>query len=120
MAKLTLRRQIEFSAAHYLPDCGTRCESLHGHNYRVEAFVTGAGDETGMVKPFEDIKRDLLELVHARYDHRTINAVPPFDHLAPTTENLALVFLQDLRARDPRYTRVRVWETTSNYAEAEA
>ncbi len=120
MVTLTLRRQIEFAAAHYLPDCGTHCQNVHGHNYRVEAFVTGAADRLGMVKPFEEIKRDLQEVIHDRYDHRTINAVPPFDDLAPTTENLALVFLGHLRERDARYTRVRVWETTNNYAEAEA
>ncbi len=120
MPTLTLRRKIDFAAAHFLPDCGTHCEQLHGHNYRVEAFVAGDVDDGGMVKPFEEIKRDLTELIHDRYDHTTINAVPPFDELAPTTENLALVFLQALRDRDPRYRRVRVWETDNNYAEAEA
>ena len=70
-------------------------------------------------KPFEEIKRDLKELVHDRYDHQTLNTVAPFDELSPTTENLALVFLEDLRTRDNRYTRVRVWETDNNYAEAE-
>lgn len=120
MVKLTLRRKIEFAAAHCLPGSGTHCERMHGHNYIVEAFVTGEPDSAGMVKPFEEIKCDLQELVHDQYDHRTINDVPPFDELSPTTENLALVFLEQLRERDPRYTRVRVWETANNYAEVEA
>lgn len=120
MVKLTLRRKIDFAAAHCLPDSHTHCANLHGHNYLVEAFVTGEADRTGMVKPFEEIERDLKELVHKKYDHATINAVPPFDALAPTTENLALVILEQLRERDPRYTKVRVWETDNNYVEAEA
>ncbi len=120
MVKLTLRRKIEFAAAHCLPGSGGHCEHLHGHNYVVEAFVTGDTDAVGVVKPFEEIKRDLKEVVHDRYDHRTINTVPPFGALSPTTENLARVFLEQLRERDRRYSKVRVWETDNNYAEAEA
>ncbi len=120
MTKITMRRKVEFSAAHFLPGSGTHCEIVHGHNYRVEAFVIGDTDARGMVKPFEEIKRDLLECVHDRYDHQTLNTVAPFDELSPTTENLALVMLEHLRARDTRYARVRVWETDNNYAEVEA
>jgi 6-pyruvoyltetrahydropterin/6-carboxytetrahydropterin synthase len=120
LARVTLRRKVEFAAAHFLPESGTHCERVHGHNYVVEAFVAGEADAAGLVKPFEELKGDLLEVVHDRYDHRTLNDVPPFDALAPTTENLALTILARLRERDPRYCRVRVWETANNYAEAEA
>lgn len=120
MTKLTLRRRVDFSAAHFLPESGTHCAVVHGHNYLVEAFVTGETNSGGMIKPFEEIKRDLKELVHDRYDHQTLNSVPPFTDLPPTTENLALIMLADLRARDARYVRVRVWETDNNYAEAES
>ena len=120
MTRITLRRKVDFSAAHFLPGSGTHCEVVHGHNYLVEAFVAGDPDARGMIKPFEEIKRDLKELVHDRYDHQTLNSVPPFDDLSPTTENLAIVFLEGLRVRDGRYTKVRVWETDNNYAEAEA
>ena len=85
MTRITLRRKVDFSAAHFLPGSGTHCEVVHGHNYLVEAFVTGATDARGMIKPFEEIKRDLKEVVHDRYDHQTLNAVAPFDALSPTT-----------------------------------
>jgi 6-pyruvoyltetrahydropterin/6-carboxytetrahydropterin synthase len=119
VTRITLRRKVEFSAAHFLPESGTHCANAHGHNYLVEAFVTGNIDAQGMIKPFEEIKRDLKEVVHDRYDHQTLNSIAPFDNLMPTTENLALVFLEQLRKRDNRYTRVRVWETDNNYAEVE-
>ena len=48
-----VRVESEFAAAHFLSDYNGKCENLHGHNYRVRAFVKGfALAEGGMLLDF--------------------------------------------------------------------
>ncbi|HEX9949434.1 MAG TPA: 6-carboxytetrahydropterin synthase, partial [Thermodesulfobacteriota bacterium] len=65
-----------FSAAHNLRNCGGKCESLHGHNWRVEVFVRaetlGRG---GMVLDFR-ILREEIEKVLEALDHHYLNDLP--------------------------------------------
>ena len=36
-----LKAQMYFSAAHHLLNYNGKCENMHGHNWLVEAFVSG-------------------------------------------------------------------------------
>jgi 6-pyruvoyltetrahydropterin/6-carboxytetrahydropterin synthase len=109
--------EVTFAASHQIRDEGAELglEPLHGHNFRLEAFVSrpsGALPESGLVMDFLDLEEKLREVV-APYDHRHLNDLPPFDAVIPTTENLAHFFFGELEKRLPdgvELRRVRVWE----------
>ena len=61
---------MSFSAAHFVVGADY-CESLHGHNYTVEAVVTGPLDANGMVLDFRDMKKQVVN-VCARLDHKVL------------------------------------------------
>ena len=71
----------------------------HGHNYVVEVTVEGEPDPvTGMVFDLRELKEILNREVVEPMDHRFLNReVPPFDHVVPTTENLAMEIWKRLR-----------------------
>ncbi len=105
--------QTTFAASHQLRGYKADLEPLHGHNFRVEAFVhVEELDELGVVIDFIELEKSLAELV-APYDHRHLNELPPFDQTNPTTENLARFFYEELEKKLPKGTRLRlvkVWE----------
>jgi len=114
---MTLRYEISaetiFAASHQLRGYKADLEPLHGHNFRVEAFVSVESlPDSGLVLDFLELEAKLKEVV-APYDHRHINEIAPFDRENPTTENLARFFYEELRKKLPRgvlLRRVRVWE----------
>jgi len=61
-----------FSSAHFITFAGHRCESLHGHNYRVGVALDGALDEDGWyVLDFSIIKRLMRQLCD-EIDHKVL------------------------------------------------
>lgn len=112
MFEIVVERTI--AAAHFLRDFSGPCERLHGHNYRIEVFLRGERlNAAGMLEDFSDIKRALNAILE-RFDHYTLNDLPEFADLSPSTENLARVIATEM-ALHPfergRVHRVRVWET---------
>lgn len=109
-----------FSAAHRLENFYGKCESLHGHNWKVEVFLAGDKlDEVGLLQDFGVVKartRELLEEV----DHKYLNELPAFSHQNPSSENLARHLYERLGAvlnRDGvKVSRVSVWESDSSCA----
>jgi 6-pyruvoyltetrahydropterin/6-carboxytetrahydropterin synthase len=103
-----------FSAAHFLPSFPGKCQRLHGHNYRVRAFLRGDFlDESGMLADFGAVKEALAAVVD-RYDHYCLNEVPDFEAVPPSTENVARRIGEALAQYDfgpARLHRVEVWET---------
>jgi len=101
---MIISKKVEFSAAHIcrseqLSDeeneriYGAAANPLgHGHNYVVEVAVEGEPDPvTGMILDLKRLKDLLEEKVLEVYDHRLLNReVPPFDHVVPTVENIAI------------------------------
>lgn len=107
-----LRVRTRFEAAHHLTSYRGRPEPVHGHSWRVEAALAADGlDEEGIAFDFVAVKRALDELA-GRFDHRDLNAVPPFDAVSPTTERIAEWFHRELAARLPGagLVEVTVWE----------
>ncbi len=105
--------EVSFSASHQLRGYKAEIEPLHGHNFRVQAFVTREDlPDIGYVMDFIELEDRLREVV-APYDHRHVNDIPPFDTLNPTTENMARLFFEELGKKLPEgvtVRRVRVWE----------
>ena len=118
-----ISKDFVFSAAHQIRLHGGKCERLHGHNWRVRVHVRASTlDRIGMVIDFADLQRMVAE-IGARFDHRNVNEVPPFDQENTTAELLARFFFTEARARlapvdGGRVTvaRVEVWENEGSLA----
>jgi len=132
----TVTKTVKFDAAHVLTNHQGLCKNLHGHTYRVDVSVAQAEDDMrDMVIDFKDLKRIAEEVVCSRFDHafiystesegeREIAAVVerygmrtvaiPF---RSTAENLAKLFFEELKARIPGLSVVKVWETAESCAE---
>ena len=89
--------RAEFAAAHALRHYKGKCESIHGHNFGVEAVMEGdtLTEDTELLADFSDLKRDLA-LVLDGLDHKDLNATPPFDTTNPSSENLARYIYREL------------------------
>ncbi len=113
-------KETTFSGAHRLREYKGRCESLHGHNWRVRAFVAAEElDSLGMVIDFK-VLNEALEEIAGRLDHVYLNETPPFDRLNPSAENMARWFYDELAARvndsRVRVSRVMIWESEASCA----
>jgi 6-pyruvoyltetrahydropterin/6-carboxytetrahydropterin synthase len=76
MPKHVITRYHDFSAGHRVVGHESKCQYLHGHNYRVTFHVTGAGgtnlDELGRVIDFSIIKSTLCQWLEDNWDHKMI------------------------------------------------
>jgi len=116
-------KQLWFCAAHQVRLSEDRCENLHGHNYRVVVHAEAKDlDRTSYVIDFARLKKTAVAAA-ARFDHRNINEVEPFQEGGrnPTAEELARFFCEELSREldDGRVhiCRVEVFETENNRAE---
>ena len=115
-----ISRDTSFSGAHSLREYQGKCESVHGHNWKVRTYVAAAElDRLGMVVDFKILAREMEDLVN-RFDHKDLNTVPPFDKINPSSENMAKYIYDEMSAKlnDGRIkvTRVMVWETDPSCA----
>lgn len=98
MARYVLEVSARFEAAHHLTSYRGAAEPIHGHSWKVVARLAASGlDADGIAVDFVTVREALQRLV-ARFDHRDVNTVPPFDALSPSTERLAEWFFGELRA----------------------
>lgn len=132
-----LKTESAFDAAHFLSDYDGKCENLHGHRWRVIAWIEvdelqTSGQEKDMVVDFGDFKRALRSLVD-QFDHmfiveegslapETIAALESetFKLLVvpwrTTSESFARHFFDELVEMGFPVTRVEVDETPNNCA----
>ena len=110
----------QFAAAHRLENFNGKCESLHGHNWKVEVFLAGPTlDGTGLLLDFGVVKartREVLEEV----DHKYLNELAAFQDRNPSSENLACYLYERLGAifngNGVKIHRVNVWESDTSCA----
>jgi len=125
-------KEVFFEATHRLIHYRGKCFRLHGHQWRVEVWIEGTADErTGIVLDYNCIKE-----VVGQFDHQVIlNAEDPmvasieaFHPVVttpgdPTSELIAALIAGMIDAEaerqglDARVAKIRVWESTSCYAE---
>jgi 6-pyruvoyltetrahydropterin/6-carboxytetrahydropterin synthase len=104
-----------FAAAHQLEMVAKKCENLHGHNWKVEVYITGDKlNAAGVVMDFGEIKKHLSEIV-AQLDHKFLNELACFQQGNPSSENIAQYIAESLQAKiaEPgiHVSRVRAWES---------
>jgi 6-pyruvoyltetrahydropterin/6-carboxytetrahydropterin synthase len=105
----------DFSAAHRVQLHKAGKESLHGHNWLVEANITSPTlDENGMVIDFIHA-REHLKAVLAELDHRNLNESPILSGDNPTAERIARFIYENLEkyitAHGAELRSITVWET---------
>ena len=118
-----IAKDFVFSAAHQIRFHGGKCERLHGHNWRVRVHARASQlNRIGMVIDFADLSRIVAE-AGARFDHRNVNEVPPFDRENTTAELLARFFhaeanraLAERESGRVRVSWVEVWENEGSVA----
>ena len=93
---------LSFSSAHFITFRGHKCESLHGHNYRVGVMVTGQVDpECQFVLDFAILKEILRPLVDA-VDHKVIlPTASPKLTLETSDDSLTVIYRDAPRYRFP-------------------
>jgi 6-pyruvoyltetrahydropterin/6-carboxytetrahydropterin synthase len=115
-----LKIVTDFSAAHRLENFCGKCESLHGHNWKVEVFLRGDRlDNAGLVRDFGVVKAKTREVL-AELDHQYLNDLPIFRQQNPSSENLARYLFERLGTTlndgSVQVSRVSVWESDTSCA----
>ena len=115
-----LKIVTDFAAAHRLNNFNGKCESLHGHNWKVEVFLKGDRlNEAGLVQDFGVVKARTREVL-AELDHQYLNELPAFSRQNPSSENLARYLYERLSAAlnngSVQVCRVSVWESDTSCA----
>jgi 6-pyruvoyltetrahydropterin/6-carboxytetrahydropterin synthase len=120
----TVSIDTEFSAAHIIRGYDGPCSRLHGHNWKVTVEArTDILDKLGMSVDFYVLQKKTEEII-AKFDHRDLNTIPPFDKaLNPTSENIARYIYDELKKSLPsqvQLSSVAIAETgqyTAKYSE---
>jgi len=107
-----------FDAAHYLRDYGGKCENVHGHRFKVVVSLKATKlNEIGLAYDFVELKRHLSEVI-TRFDHTSLNDVPPFDKINPSSENIAVTIYDQLKgcfSGGVSLSSVEVWESPQSF-----
>ena len=113
---MLLRKEFTFDAAHNLIRYHGKCETLHGHTYRIAVVLEGNPDEEGMIMDFTALSAIVKERVVSRLDHSYINDIIE----QPTAENIANWIWDRIdvlvRRSNCGLSSVEVWETRTSCA----
>ncbi len=104
-----------FAAAHSLRSFRGKCESLHGHNWKLEVLVRASDlNDVGLVLDFKEIKNAVKEVLE-ELDHKHLNELPAFQTVNPSSEAIArYVFSrlsEKLNVGQVRVCKVVAWES---------
>ena len=106
MAQYEIAVELDFAAAHQIPGHPGKCARMHGHNYRVVVQVAGEKlNELGMLADFADV-RQLCQEVIGELDHHTLNDLPAFAGMSPTSEHIARFIYQAIAGKMKEGLRV--------------
>lgn len=137
---MKVTKEMHFEAAHMLTGHTGRCSNLHGHSYKVQVTVCGNVDsDIDMVTDFSCLK-DAMHSVIDPMDHAFIYDVDAcYEDLEfsianllfangkrvvgisgrPTAENMATLIATGVQSilTSVQVCNVRVWETSTSFAE---
>lgn len=76
MSNHTITRDIGIDMGHRVTHHGSKCQSLHGHRYKITAICSGGlfsgGEQEGMVLDFGFLKDEMMETIDKFCDHGTV------------------------------------------------
>ena len=103
----------QFAAAHQLREYEGKCENLHGHNWKVEVYVTGNRlEKNGLLIDFKLIKNATKKILN-ELDHGFLNELDAFKTINPSSENIARHIFTELsrevNTEDIKVSRVTTW-----------
>ena len=108
-----------FAAAHSLKFSQSKCENLHGHNWKVEVFVCGRGlDKSGMLMDFDKLKAILRKII-SKLDHKNLDDLQFLSGHSPSSEVIAEYIFSELVpkiSKELSIKEVRVWESVDSCA----
>jgi 6-pyruvoyltetrahydropterin/6-carboxytetrahydropterin synthase len=115
-----IKISTQFSAAHFLRNYKGKCESLHGHNWKVEVLVSSLKlNSSGMVMDFGELKK-ITQTALEELDHKNISELDYFKDHNPSSEEIARYIFNKLKdqisAKDCQLEQIRVWETDTSCA----
>jgi 6-pyruvoyltetrahydropterin/6-carboxytetrahydropterin synthase len=133
-------RRLEFDTAHRVANHESKCATLHGHRYVVEAYAEGRQlDSVGRVIDFSEIKKRLGTWLDHNWDHTSIiwkedketlaalESIPKHKSVFasewnPTAENMAHYLLNEICPflfidTGIEITKIRLYETPNCYVE---
>lgn len=111
-----LKAQMYFSAAHHLLNYDGACENQHGHNWLVEAFVSGTElDKSNILVDYKVIKTELKKVLDY-LDHQDINELPEFKGVSPSSEIIAKFIYDKMKEKIACTSKISVWETPTSCA----
>ena len=104
-----------FSSAHQLRGYQGKCENIHGHNWRVQVYVTAETlNNIDIAIDFHELKKITNDLL-SQIDHTCLNNVFPFTEINPSSENIARWISESLRKKLSGHpvsvSAVTVWES---------
>jgi len=109
-----IKVESSFSSAHNLRGYHGKCESLHGHNWRIEIVAAREKlDKIGMVLDFKFLKEKLNQVLE-KLDHKYLNNLAYFKKKNPTSENIAKFIYDILRPEVKSLRSVTVWESDTS------
>lgn len=134
----TISCETHFDAAHFLVNYHGKCKNIHGHRWRVCAYVSSetlieSGEFRGMVMDFNDIK-PILNQIADSLDHKLVIEKDSLRsatmlmleeeefeivelNFRPTAENFAKYVFDKLKENGVNPSKVRVYEAETSYAE---
>jgi len=109
-----------FASAHQLRGYKGKCENIHGHNWKVVLDVSGEKlNDLGLLIDFHDLKA-VLKKITGYLDHKNINETEPFNHINPSSENIAEFIAAEVQKElsmindELSVESVTVWESESS------
>ena len=115
--RVSLTKTFEIDCAHHLP-CfpeGHKCRNIHGHTMRIDIIIEGElPPGRDYLVDFGDIKQ-AIEPIRQQLDHKLLNDIEGLE--VPTVENMCVWVWQQLEAKLPHLTAIRIYETPQNMCE---
>jgi 6-pyruvoyltetrahydropterin/6-carboxytetrahydropterin synthase len=128
-----ISKSYRFEAAHHLPNHYGKCRLQHGHSYLLEVVARGAVQDpfvpvssAGMVVDFgelDEIVKPLIAHETGWLDHHDLNDTLVDTGVIPvTTAEMVATWIygritEHASARGIKLLCVRLWETSTSYAE---
>jgi len=117
---ICIGKTFEFEAAHFIPMHKGACRELHGHSYKMEIVITGEIGPLGMIMDFSDLKKMVQENLWERLDHVCLNDwffPPTAERMVQVIAKRLQIELEKLSDKTLSLVKVKLWETSSSYAE---